>query len=200
MRRLFTGLFLGVVMLTSQAFAAAEVGKPAPAFTATDSNGKTHSLSDFAGKTVVLEWTNHDCPFVKKFYKAGKMQELQRAATADGVVWLSVISSAPGKEGHVTGAAANKLTTDRNAAPTAVLLDEKGTVGNLYGAKTTPHFFIVNSAGVVAYAGAIDSIKSTDSADIASATNYVAQALGELKAGKAVSIPSTQAYGCSVKY
>lgn len=200
MRRLFTGLFLGVVMFTSQAFAAAEVGKPAPAFTATDSNGKTHSLSDFAGKTVVLEWTNHDCPFVKKFYKAGKMQELQRAATADGVIWLSVISSAPGKEGHVNGAAANKLTTDRNAAPTAVLLDEKGTLGQLYGAKTTPHFFIVNSAGNVAYAGAIDSIKSTDSADIASATNYVTQALSELKAGKAVSIPSTQAYGCSVKY
>lgn len=200
MRRLLTGLFLGVVMFTSQAFAAAEVGKPAPAFTATDSNGKTHSLSDFAGKTVVLEWTNHDCPFVKKFYKVGKMQELQRAATADGVVWLSVISSAPGKEGHVSGEAANKLTKDRNAAPTAVLLDEKGTLGQLYGAKTTPHFFIVNGAGNVAYAGAIDSIKSTDSADIASATNYVAQALGELKAGKAVSIPSTQAYGCSVKY
>lgn len=200
MLRRFSALILGVVMLSSPVLAAPETGKPAPGFTAVDSNGKSHKLSDFSGKTVVLEWTNHDCPFVKKFYGAGKMQEYQRTATADGVVWLSVISSAPGKEGHVTPAKANELTQSRKAAPTAVLMDEKGTLGQLYGAKTTPHMFVIDSKGVLAYAGAIDSIKSTDAADIASATNYVMQALGEVKAGKAVSVPSTQAYGCSVKY
>ncbi|NDC56587.1 MAG: thioredoxin family protein, partial [Alphaproteobacteria bacterium] len=157
--------------------------------------------SDFKGKTVVLEWTNHDCPFVRKFYEAGKMQEYQKAAVADGVVWLSIISSAPGKEGHVDGVKANELTASRNAAPSHVLLDETGTVGKLYGAKTTPHMFIIDASGVVQYHGAIDSIPSTNAADIDKATNYVTAALADLKAGKAVAaLGQSRPYGCSVKY
>jgi peroxiredoxin len=185
---------------TQASATVARVGQPAPDFTGVDSNGKTHRLSDFKGKTVVLEWTNHECPFVRKHYESGNMQKLQKAATGDGVVWLSVISSAPGQQGNVDGKKANELTKSRNAAPTAVLLDPQGTIGRTYSARTTPHMFIITPDGKLAYAGAIDSISSANKADIAKAENYVTAALNALKKGQPVSNPTTQPYGCSVKY
>ncbi len=180
--------------------ATTQTGQPAPDFTLTDSDGKTHKLSDFAGKVVVLEWLNHGCPFVKKQYDSGNMQKLQKKYTGEGVVWLSIVSSAPGKQGHMSPADTNKTKTEKGAAPTAVLLDEDGKVGKLYDAKVTPEMFIVGKDGVLLYAGAIDDKKSTEPADIAVAKNYVAQALDEIISGKPVSEPSSTAYGCSVKY
>lgn len=179
---------------------AAAVGKPAPAIKLVDSTGKTRSLAEFAGKTVVLEWTNHECPFVKKHYGADNMQKQQRDATAKGVVWLTVNSSAPGKQGHVDGAAAERVRGQAGAAQTAYLLDPTGTTGRAYGAKTTPHMYVIDPKGVLRYAGGIDSIPSADAGDIAKATQYVPQALAELAAGKAVSAKLTRPYGCSVKY
>lgn len=177
-----------------------QVGAPAPNFTAVDSNGKRHSLTDFKGKTVVLEWTNHDCPFVKKHYETDNMQKLQRSATSQGVVWLSVISSAPGQQGFVNGAKANELTKSRNASPTAVILDPEGTLGRLYGARTTPHMFIIAPNGTLAYMGAIDDRPSANKDDVAGARNYVAEALNAIRAGQPVPVATTQPYGCSVKY
>ncbi|HLM53769.1 MAG TPA: thioredoxin family protein [Pseudoxanthomonas sp.] len=182
------------------AAAAATVGQPAPAFRLVDSSGTTRSLADFAGKTVVLEWTNHECPFVKKHYGSGNMQAQQRDATAKGVVWLSVNSSAPGNQGHVDGAAAERVRSQARAAQTAYLLDPDGTAGRAYGAKTTPHMYVIDPKGVLRYAGGIDSIPSPNPADIAKATQYVPQALAELAAGKPVSVSVTRPYGCSVKY
>ena len=182
------------------AHASVRVGQPAPDFTGIDSNGDKHTLSQYKGKTVVLEWTNHDCPYVKKHYNSGNMQALQKQATADGVVWLSVISSKPGKEGHVSGARANKLTRSRNAAPTAVILDETSEIGLLYGAKTTPHMYIIDKTGQLVYMGGIDSIPSSNEADIAGAKNYVRVALDAMAAGKAIEDSVTRPYGCSVKY
>ncbi|HZH44121.1 MAG TPA: thioredoxin family protein [Lysobacter sp.] len=182
------------------AVSAATVGQPAPAFKLVDSTGKTRSLSEFAGKTVVLEWTNHECPFVRKHYGSGNMQKQQRDATAKGVVWLSINSSAPGKQGHVDGAAAEQVRTQVRAAQTAYLLDPSGTVGRAYGAKTTPHMYIIDPKGVLRYAGGIDSIPSPNPADIANATQYVPQALAELAAGKPVSVSVSRPYGCTVKY
>jgi peroxiredoxin len=179
---------------------AAEPGEAAPEFTLTDSKGTSHKLSDFRGKFVVLEWLNHECPFVKKHYSNGNMQKLQQEYTAKGVVWLSIISSAPGKQGHRTGPQADVDTKDRDAAPTAVLLDPAGEVGQKYGAKTTPEMFVIDKEGKIIYAGAIDSIKSTNSADIAKAENHVRQALDAALAGKPVPTPKTTPYGCSVKY
>ena len=179
---------------------AASIGAPAPDFTATDSNGKPRSLAEFAGKTVVLEWTNRGCPYVRKHYDGGNMQGLQKKYTGQGVVWLIVASSAPGREGHVTAADANAHVKSVGAAPTAVLLDHDGKLGRLYGAMTTPHCFVIDAKGQLAYAGAIDDKPSTNSTDIAGATNYVAAALDALKSGKPVATPSTRAYGCSVKY
>jgi hypothetical protein len=190
----------GVDIDAIAAAATAKVGQPAPAFTLTDSTGKTRSLADFAGKTVVLEWTNHGCPFVRKHYGAGNMQAQQRDATADGVVWLSVNSSAPGQQGHVDGAGAEAVRSEARAAQTAYLLDPDGTVGRAYGAMTTPHMYVVDPTGVLRYAGAIDSIASPDTDDIAQATQYVPQALAELAAGQPVSVAVTRPYGCSVKY
>lgn len=180
--------------------ATAAVDKAAPAFKLVDSSGKTRSLADFAGKTVVLEWTNHECPFVKKHYGSGNMQKQQRDATAEGVVWLSINSSAPGKQGHVDGATAESIRRQARAAQTAYLLDPEGTVGHAYGAKTTPHMYVIDPKGVLRYAGGIDSIPSADTADIAKATQYVPQALAELAAGKPVSVKVSRPYGCSVKY
>lgn len=180
--------------------AAAKVDQPAPAFKLVDSTGKTRSLADFAGKTVVLEWTNHECPFVKKHYGSGNMQAQQRDAVADGVVWLSVNSSAPGQQGHVDGATAERVRAQARATQTAYLLDPNGTVGRTYGAKTTPHMYVIDPKGVLRYAGGIDSIPSPDTDDIAKATQYVPQALTELAAGKPVSVKVTRPYGCSVKY
>ena len=186
--------------LTLPVFAAVEPGEEAPDFTLTDSKGTSHKLSDFRGKIVVLEWLNHECPFVKKHYSGGDMQKLQKEYTAKGVVWLSIISSAPGKQGHRTGPQAEADTKDKNAAPTAVLLDPSGEVGKKYDAKTTPEMFVLDKEGKILYAGAIDSIKSTDSADIAKAENHVRQALDAALAGQPVPTPKTKPYGCSVKY
>ncbi|WP_028770516.1 thioredoxin family protein [Silanimonas lenta] len=182
------------------AMAAATVGQPAPAFTLTDSKGQRHSLSDFAGKTVVLEWFNHECPFVKKHYGAGNMQAQQAEATARGTVWLVVNSSAPGKQGHVSGEEAERILGEWKATPTAFLLDHDGTVGRAYGAKTTPHLFVIDGEGVLRYNGAIDSNPSADPADIPGATQFVREALADLGAGRPVARGTTQPYGCSVKY
>jgi peroxiredoxin len=189
-----------VLGLNLSAFAAVEPGEVAPDFTLTDSKGTSHKLSDFRGKLVVLEWLNHECPFVKKHYSGGNMQKLQQEYTAKGVVWLSIISSAPGKQGHRTGPQAEADTKDKNAAPTAVLLDPSGEVGKKYDAKTTPEMFVLDKEGKILYAGAIDSIKSTDSADIAKAENHVRAALDAALAGQPVPTPKTTPYGCSVKY
>jgi peroxiredoxin len=186
--------------LVAGAQAAVSVGQPAPDFTATDSDGRTQTLSAYRGQTVVLEWTNHDCPYVRKHYNAGNMQAQQREARESGVVWLSVISSAPGKQGHVSAAEANELTARRDAAPTAVLLDSDGSIGRLYGAKTTPHMYVVDAAGTLVYMGGIDSIPSSNPADIDRATQYVRVALEEIAAGRPVGQPVTRPYGCSVKY
>lgn len=179
--------------------AAVKVGQAAPDFQLIGSDGKTHKLSDYADKTVVLEWTNHDCPYVRKHYRSGNMQKLQKQFTDKDVVWLSVISSAPGKQGYVSADEANKLTVSRNAAPSQVLLDPKGDVGRAYGARTTPHMYVVEK-GVMRYMGGIDSIASANDADIADAEPYVELALNSVLEGKPVATAVTRPYGCSVKY
>lgn len=189
-----------LLFAATAASAAIKVGEPAPDFTLSGADGKSHSLSAYKGKYVVLEWTNHECPFVKKHYKSGNMQAQQKELTAKGAVWLSIVSSAPGKQGHVDAAKAKELTTSRGAAPTAVLLDPSGDVGRKYDAKTTPHMYIVAPDGKLIYMGGIDSIPSADADDIAQATPYVKVALGEAMAGKPVTNASTKPYGCSVKY
>lgn len=180
--------------------AKVEVGQPAPSFSLTDSHGKTRTLEEFKGKTVVLEWTNAECPFVKKHYGSNNMQAQQKEATAAGVVWLSINSGAPGKQGQLDGAAANALISTSSGAQTAYLLDPEGKAGKAYGAKTTPHMYVIDGQGVLRYMGGIDSIQSADAADIPKATQYVKQALAELAGGKPVSVPVSQPYGCSVKY
>jgi len=180
--------------------AEALVDKPAPDFTLPDSNGKSHSLSDYKGKIVVLEWLNHGCPFVKKHYNSGQMQKLQETYGKKGVIWFSIISSAPGKQGYCTPEQANELIKEKKATPTALLLDPDGNVGKLYGAKTTPHMYIITSDGVLVYNGAIDDIRSTNVEDIAKAKNYVQIGLDEVMAGKEVSTKTSVPYGCSVKY
>ena len=196
-------LRMGLALLLSGPVAAAwgaEVGQPAPEFTLTDSTGTSRSLGDFKGKFIVLEWFNNECPFVRKHYESGNMQRLQAAYTAKGVVWLTVASSAPGKQGYMTPEQAQAVIRARNAHQTALLLDPDGTVGQRYGAKTTPHLFIINPEGVLIYAGAIDDIASVDQADIDRAENYVRRALDEALAGRPVSVAQTRSYGCSVKY
>lgn len=193
-------LLLAAALTSFAAQAAVKVGEAAPDFTLGGDDGKTHSLADYRGKTVVLEWTNDGCPFVKKQYSSGNMQSLQKTYTGKDVVWLSVVSSAPGKQGHVNAAQAAALSQSRAAAPSHVLLDEKGAVGHLYEAKTTPQMFVVDAAGKLTYAGAIDSIPSADPADIATATPYLKNALDETLAGKPVTVAVTKPYGCSVKY
>jgi len=195
--------FILLSLLTAfslSAYAGVEVGKPAPDFTGVDSNGIKHSLSQYKGKTVVLEWTNHDCPYVKKHYNSGNMQTLQNHATANGIVWLSIISSKPGKQGHVSGKQANQLSQSRNAAPTAVILDVTSEIGLLYGAKTTPHMYIIDKTGQLVYMGGIDNIPSKDEDDIAGAKNYVRAALDAMAAGNTIEDNITRPYGCSVKY
>ena len=191
-----------VVLLSiiGTALAAPQTGQPAPDFTLTDSNGKSHKLSDFKGKFVVLEWLNHGCPFVQKHYDGGNMQGLQKEYTGKDVVWLSIVSSAPGKQGNMSPEETNKTKEEKGSAATAILMDADGTVGKLYDAKVTPELYVINPEGVLIYMGAIDDKKSVDAADVAGAKNYVKQALDEAMAGKPVSEPSTAAYGCSVKY
>jgi peroxiredoxin len=182
------------------ALATPQVGAPAPDFTGTDSQSNTHRLSDYRGKIVVLEWTNHECPFVGKHYGTANMQKLQQEAAEQDIVWLSIISSAPGKQGHVTPAEANELTTSRNAAPSAVLLDPEGIIGQAYGAKTTPHMYIIDPEGKLVYMGGIDDIPSARWSDVETAQNYVRAALTALAEDKPVDPAVTRPYGCTVKY
>ena len=179
---------------------ALQVGQPAPVFTATDSKGGSLSLSQYRGKTVVLEWTNAECPYTRKHYTSGNMQGIQALAQKDGVIWLTVISSAPGKQGYVNGPAADALTQARGAVPTAVVLDPSGTVGRLYGAKTTPHMYVIDKNGVLQYMGGIDSIATADVSDIARAEPYLKEAMLDVVQGRPVAHPATRPYGCSVKY
>jgi peroxiredoxin len=180
--------------------AAAKVGEAAPAFTSTSTAGTTVSLAEYKGKLVVLEWTNHDCPYVRKHYETGNMQALQREATGADVVWLTIISSAPGTQGYVKPAQADELTTSRKAGPTAVLLDPKGEVGKMYGATNTPHMYLVDKTGLLVYAGAIDDKPTSRRGDVQGANNYVRAALQSVSAGQPVKTPVTRAYGCTVKY
>jgi len=200
MKRAFACVVTLVVMALSIVALAARVGEPAPNFTATDSNGKAHSLSSYRGKFVVLEWHNQGCPYTKKHYDSGNMERLQKEWTQKGVVWFTVISSAPGTQGYVTAEQENDYMRRMNAAPTAALLDPTGDLGHLYGAKTTPHMFIINPDGVLIYDGAIDDKSTPDQADIPSSTNYVSLALSEAMSGRPVSTPTSRPYGCSVKY
>lgn len=176
------------------------LARPAPSFSLTDTQGKAHSLSDYAGKFVVLEWINHDCPFVKKHYNSDNMQSLQRKYTGLNVIWFSINSSAPGKQGNYPVDKWNSMVEAKKAAPTALLLDPEGTVGQAYGAKTTPHMFVINPEGEIIYEGAIDDKAGYADDEIAGAVNYVAAALDAAMAGQPVATPSTKSYGCSVKY
>ncbi len=191
---------LAVAGWAGMSAAQPQVGQPAPAFTATDAKGQPHALAQYKGKYVVLEWFNNDCPFVKKHYDSGNMQRVQADATGRGAAWLTISSSAEGKQGHLTPEQAEAVVAARGAKQTALLLDGSGAVGQLYGAKTTPHMFIINPEGTLIYAGAIDNQASTDPADVATASNYVQQALNEAMGGKRVSVAETRSYGCSVKY
>jgi len=180
--------------------ASAKVGAPAPVFDVTDTQGHEQRLSDFKGKFVVLEWHNQGCPYVGKHYNSGNMQHLQKDLTGQGVVWLTVISSAPGKQGFVTPEEEATYLHEKQASPTAVLLDPDGKLGRLYGAKTTPDMYLIDPQGMLVYSGAIDDRPTHDVADVQGAKNYVLAAYQEVKAGKPVSVATTAPYGCSVKY
>jgi peroxiredoxin len=177
-----------------------QVGQPAPDFGTIDSQGRMRHLADYRGKVVVLEWTNADCPFTRKHYESGNMQSLQSLARDHGVVWLSVISSAPGKQGYVDGSAADQLSKTRHAVPTAVLLDPSGSVGRLYHAKTTPHMFVIDAQGELRYMGGIDSIPTADASDIPKAEPYLKEAMLAVVDNQPVAHSVTRPYGCSVKY
>lgn len=202
LQMLFPAITIGLVVALPAAPARAQavVGQPAPTFTATDARGQAVSLADFRGKHVVLEWTNPGCPFVQKHYDGGNMPATQKAALAQGVVWLSVNTTAKDHRDYLPPADLVAWQQKKGAAPTATLMDADGKVGRAYGARTTPHLYIVDPKGLLIYAGAIDSVASASAADIPRATNYVNQALGEALAGKAVTQAQTRAYGCSVKY
>jgi peroxiredoxin len=179
---------------------AVRVGDPAPDFTGTDSNGQTHKLSEYRGKYVVLEWTNNGCPYTRKHYTSGNMQNLQKQWTAKGVIWLTVLSSAPGSQGYMTAPAENAYMEKVHATPTAALLDPTGVVGHEFDAKTTPDMYVIDPEGKLIYAGAIDDHPTTDPSDIAHSKNYVSDALTQAMAGQQVAVTSTRPYGCSVKY
>ena len=187
-------------LMGSNAVAAPTVGQRAPDFVAIDTAGKQHRLSDFAGKFVVLEWTNPGCPFVRKHYGSGNMPATQKAATDKGVIWLSVNSTERAAGDYLKPAALEAWMKEQSGAPTAVLMDEDGVLGRAYAARTTPHLYIIDPKGVLVYAGGIDSIASSRVEDIKTATNYVNQALGEAFGGKPISAAATKPYGCSIKY
>lgn len=204
-RRLALAALLAAGALTASlvsppAAAAPAIGEPAPPFSVKTAGGETRSLADYAGKTVVLEWTNHDCPYVRKHYGAGNMQALQREATGDGVVWLTVISSAPGEQGYVQGPEAKRIAEKAGAGPSEILLDPEGVMGRAYGAKTTPHMYVIDERGRLVYMGGIDDRPTADPDDIKGARNYVAAALADLAAEHPVAASSSRPYGCSVKY
>lgn len=200
MKRMAWLAFFLLLAPVSLAHAAAIVGQRAPSFELRDADGKSVKLDSYRGKYVVLEWTNFGCPFVGKQYGSGNMQALQKKYTAKGVVWLSICSSAKGKQGYMDGAGAKEGMKERDAAPTRFLLDPKGTVGKTYGAKTTPHMFVIDPKGTLVYNGAIDDKASTNKDDVPTAKNYVSAALDESMAGAKVEMSATQPYGCSVKY
>lgn len=203
MSRAFRALALTAMLAIAGApVASADVkpGDAAPDFKLVDSGGQVVSLSALKGKVVVLEWTNHECPYVRKHYGTDTMQTLQRDATGQGVVWLTIISSAPGTQGHVTPAGADKLTAERKAAPSHVLFDSEGDVGRLYRASATPHMYVIDKDGKLAYLGAIDDKPSADRATINGARPYVREAITAVLAGKPVAVTSTRAYGCTIKY
>jgi peroxiredoxin len=194
-------LLVGMIgIFDSAAGAAPQIGQEAPDFTAVDSRGNPIHLREYRGKIVVLEWTNADCPYTHKHYSSGNMQSVQALAQKNDMVWLSVISSAPGKQGYVNGAAADALTVSRHAVPTAVLMDPTGSVARLYYAKTTPHMFVIDKDGTLRYMGGIDSLATTDEADIARAEPYLKEAMLAVAAGNPAPHPVTKPYGCSIKY
>ncbi len=197
---LFTLLAVLLLCAAAPLLWAAKVGDPAPEFTAPASNGKTVHLADYRGKYVVLEWHNNGCPYVGKHYNSGNMQRLQKQWTSQGVAWLTILSSAPGKQGYVTANEENDYLAKMQAAPTAALLDPTGEIGHLYEAKTSPQMVVINPQGVIIYSGAIDDKPTTDLQDVPNATNYVSQALQQSMAGKPVQTAATRPYGCSVKY
>jgi peroxiredoxin len=197
---LLAAMVIMLPLVVTSAKAAIEIGKPAPDFEASDIKGEQFKLSNHKGKIVVLEWTNHECPFVGKHYSSGNMQETQKTAMSKGAEWVTIVSSAPGRQGHTDAAQAAKILEEAGANPTAKILDESGEIGKLYGARTTPHMFVIDKQGNLAYAGAIDDNSSPKPETIKDAKNYVLAALDEVMAGKAVSTPQTEAYGCAVKY
>jgi peroxiredoxin len=200
-RTLAFAVAFGIVTASGLAIVSAgKVGEPAPSFSAVDNTGKAHRLSDYKGRFVVLEWHNQGCPYVQKHYGGGNMQALQKEWIAKGVVWLTVVSSAPGQQGFVTPEQSQAFVKAQHASPTAVLLDASGDLGRTYGAKTSPHMFVINPDGVVIYNGAIDDRPTTDVADLQGAKNYISAALGEAMSNKPVTTASTQPYGCGVKY
>jgi peroxiredoxin len=194
------GVTLLITLLLPHVTHATRVGEAAPDFTATGSDGKVYHLADLKGKYVVLEWHNQGCPYTQKHYESGNMQRLQKEWTGRGVEWFTVISSAPGAQGYVDANAENSYLAKTHAMPTAALLDPSGELGHLYGAKTTPHMFIIDPQGRLIYDGAVDDRPTTDLSDVNGATNYVSLALNEAMSGKAVATPTTRPYGCSVKY
>lgn len=194
------GLIALVLLTALQVLSAMKVGEQAPDFTTTASNGKTYRLADYRGKYVVLEWHNNGCPYVGKQYNSGNMQRLQKEWTSRGVIWFTILSSAPGKQGYVTASEENEYLAKMQATPTAALLDPTGKVGHLYDAKTSPQMVVIDPQGAVIYDGAIDDKPTTDLADVPGATNYVTLAIEQAMAGKQVETPATRPYGCSVKY
>lgn len=196
--RLF--VLMAVFCFVPLAQASVNTGAMAPDFSLPGSDGKTYELADFRGKTVILEWTNHDCPYVQKHYDSGNMQALQKQTAEGGMIWFSVISSSPGSQGHVSADQASELTRSRNAQPTSVLLDPAGDVGRMYGARTTPHMYIIAPDGKLVYQGAIDDRPSARMSSLEGANNYLLAALDDMKANRPVQTPQTSAYGCSIKY
>jgi len=197
---LLSTLAVSALALAAPATAKIATGSNVSDMTVTDSNGVQHNLSDFAGQKVVLEWTNEGCPYVKKHYSTNNMQKTQEMATADGAVWLSVISSAPGKQGYKTADEANAWKDAQGADSTAIILDPDGEMGRIFAAKTTPHMYIIDEAQTLVYQGAIDDNRSANPATVEGAQNYVLAAMDDLKAGNAVAVSDTAPYGCSVKY
>lgn len=193
-------LALCAVLCCAAAAYAARVGDAAPDFSGTDTHGQTHKLTDYKGKFVVLEWTNNGCPYTKKHYVSGNMQALQKQWTGKGVVWLTILSSAPGQQGFMTASQENAYLQEEHAMPSAAILDPQGVIGHLYSAKTTPHMFVIDPAGKLVYEGAIDDHATTDASDIPASKNYVTAALTAATAGQAVATAYTRPYGCSVKY
>ena len=193
-------ILIAALCFFSLAASAVETGQLAPAFAIPSASGKTISLTELKGKIVVLEWLNHGCPFVKKHYSSGNMQKLQKDAVAQGVVWLSIRSSAPGQQGHGDAKMALAEAKEHKSNASEVLLDSDGTVGRAYEAKTTPHMYVINKEGRLAYQGAIDDKASADAADVVGARNYVSEAIDALRSGQKIKLASTKAYGCSVKY